>query len=226
MQERRETLRIAPKGAVTLRSGEYSQHGRLANISRSGIFIATKVGVPDRLLAREASLEIRLDAGAAEWLTVSGRIARIAPAGVAITFDTPNATLAGMLHDASSASDASLRLLSVVLIDNDERRRQLMSEGFRAAGCTVLAVGSPLEAIVRLGELSFEPNVIAVSDSYQSDDARQMRDFISSRHPDAQLITIGDELLEPEGIDYWLSSADPARDLAHRVRDVLVRWEL
>ena len=51
-----------------------------------------------------------------------------------------------------------------------------------------------------------------------------MREFIARRHPDAQLITIGDELLEPEGIDYWLSSADPARNLADRVHDVLVRW--
>lgn len=226
MQERRQTQRIAPKGAVMLRSGDYAQSGRLANISQTGILVVPSVPAPEDLLAQEASLQIRLDTAAAEWLPATGRIARISSDGIAISFDAPLPALTHMITDATGASDVSTRLLTVVLIDRNARRRNLMAIGFRAAGCTVVEVGSPLEAIVRLGELAFEPNVIAVADSYPDHDAERMREFIERRHPDAQLITIGDELLEPEGIDYWLSSEDPAHDLAHRVRSVLVRWEV
>jgi hypothetical protein len=74
---------------------------------------------------------------------------------------------------------------------------------------------------VRLGESSFEPDVIAVADS-ANDDANDMRAFVEREHPNAKLITIGDEVFQPDGFANWLSSANPNADLASRVRVVLV----
>jgi hypothetical protein len=195
MQERRQHQRIAPKGAVTLRSGEFTANGRLANISKSGVLVAMRVDDANELLANQASIEIRLDTGIAEWLTATGRITRIDDEGVAVTFDAPQSKLLAMIDKAVGASDASTRLLTVVLIDRDSSRRAKMSADLRLRGCTVFEVGSPLEAIVRLGELSFEPNVIAIADSFPAEDARAMRDFVGRRHPGAQLVTIIDDAL-------------------------------
>jgi hypothetical protein len=98
-----------------------------------------------------------------------------------------------------------------------------MTAGFRATGCGVIEAATPLEAIVRLGESSFEPDVIAIADSHPAAAADEMRDFVERNHPNAKLVTIGDALLQPDGIVHWLSSADPASDLPDRIREVLVR---
>ena len=113
--------------------------------------------------------------------------------------------------------------MSVVLIDGHTERRWAIAEGFRATGCAVIEASTPLEAIVRLGESSFEPDVIAVADSYPTSEAEEMRVFVERDHPNVKLVTIGDALIEPDGIAHWLSSADPGSDLPDRVREVLVR---
>ncbi len=77
--------------------------------------------------------------------------------------------------------------------------------------------------IVRLGESSFEPDVIAIADSHPATAADEMRSFVERYHPNAKLVTIGDSVLQPDGIAHWLSSADPASDLPVRIREVLVR---
>lgn len=172
-----------------------AHNGRLLNISKSGILVGMHTGAPALALAQSVALEIRLDAGAAEWLTATGKVARIDDHGIAITFDAPHPTLTAMIDGATGDANVSTRALTVVLIDRDALRRRRMCGELRARGCTVFEVGSPLEAIVRLGELSFEPNVIAVADSFAAEDARAMRDFIQRRHPAAQLVTIIDDAL-------------------------------
>ena len=126
-----------------------------------------------------------------------------------------------MIDEMSTASRADARIITVVLIDADPQRSSAMAAGFRATGCSVIEATTPLEAIVRLGESSFEPDIIAVADS-QTDDADEMRAFVDREHPDARLITIGDEIFQPDGFANWLSSANPDADLAARVREALV----
>ena len=49
-----------------------------------------------------------------------------------------------------------------------------------------------------------------------------MRTFVERDHPNAKLITIGDDVLQPDGLANWLSSANPDADLPARVREALV----
>jgi CheY-like chemotaxis protein len=219
--ERRRHVRIVAKGTLLFRAGKHEQSCRIANLSESGAYVLTNVTAPDRMLGRNVALELRLDAGSAEWLRATGRIIRKDLDGVAIAFDLLAAPLLRIIDALSTASLAGARILVVVLIDADPRRRDAMATGFRAAGCSVVEATSPLEAIVRLGESTFEPDVIAVADS-QSDDAEQMREFVEREHPNATLIRIGDELLRPAGRANWLSSGNPDQDLAARVREALV----
>lgn len=216
--ERRRHARIIAKGAVTLLVAGESSRGRLGNLGRGGMLV-----VSDTPLGSDAELafEIRFDGREAEWLPGVGRVVSVTSSATGIAFTAPSPRLLHAIDELASASLASARVLSVVLIDTDATRRAAMTAGFRAAGCVVMPVASQLEAIVRLGESSFEPDVIAVSDAGVP--AAEMRVFIERDHPNVKLVTIGDELLEPPGIAHWLSSADPAIDLAHRVREVLVR---
>jgi hypothetical protein len=98
-----------------------------------------------------------------------------------------------------------------------------MAEAFRATGCAVVDVSTPLEAIVRLGEFHFEPDIIAIADSLPETIAGELRAFTNVEHPRAKLITIGDDVIEPAGLAHWLSSDDPDDDLAKRVRELLLR---
>lgn len=221
--DRRQHVRIAPKGAVILTSGEHIQRGRIANLGQGGLLVAMTVADLDEPLGRAVEVEIRLDGQGAEWMRASGRIVRVAPEGIAIRFEHVPAPLARMIDEMSAASRAHLRVLSAVLVDADPSRRAVMAEGFRAAGCRVVEASTPLEAIVRLGESSFEPDLIVIADSAPTTVADELRCFIERDHPRAKLVTIGDELVEPTGSTHWLSSADPGSDLGARVCQTLGR---
>jgi hypothetical protein len=221
--ERRRHARICPKGTSFLRVDGDTLHGRIANLGEGGMLVIADADAPEGLLGRVADVEVRLDGGYAQWLHATGRVVRIEGAGVAIAFDTLSGELRGMIDELATASRARIRVLSVVLIDADAERRSAMTAGFRATGCGVIEAATPLEAIVRLGESSFEPDVIAIADSDPSPAADQMRGFVERNHPNAKLVAIGDSVLGPDGIVHWLSSTGSASDLPDRIREVLVR---
>lgn len=204
--ERRRHARIVAKGAVTFRAEGHAQRGRIADVAQGGMCVRTLVSVPDRLLRRPVELEIRLDGGHAEWLPGTGEIVRIGAHRLAIAFDAPHTALLGMIERLGTAARATARVLSVVLIDADDSRRSAMAAGFRAAGCNIVEAATPLEAIVRLGETMFEPDVIAVADS-QTSAAAEMRAFVGREHPGAKLVMIGDDVFAPDGVAHWLASA-------------------
>jgi hypothetical protein len=219
--ERRQHQRVTAKGTVVLVAGELRQRGRLANVGIGGM-LATAT-MPAQFLDQAIALELRLDDRLSSWLHLTGKIVRITEETVAVTFDAVPAVFARALDEISQASHADRRVLSMVLIDATTPRRQRMAEGFRAAGCQVIDVSSGLEAIVRLGEASFEPELIAIADSIPSSTSEDLRAFVEREHPRAKLVTIGDEIADPTGLVHWLSSADPGSDLAARVRHVLSR---
>ena len=221
--ERRKHPRIAPKGTVVVRAGEHTQQGRVVNLGLGGVLVATNVAAPSRLLGRQASVELRLDGRYAEWLRGSGKICRIGPDSFAITFEDISPILEREINDMASSSHAHYRVMNIVLVDADPQRRAAMLAAFRAVGCTVIEASSPLEAIVRLGESSFEPDLIAIGDSMPSTIAEELRTFVDREHPNTKLVTIGNEIIEPIGSAHWLSSANPAADLLKRVREMLGR---
>ncbi len=219
--ERREHARMAPKGAVTLRSERHELRGRIANLSHGGLAVATSVTAPSNLLERVVEGELRLDGQSAEWLKFTGRVSRIGAFTIAVVFETVPDALIALTNDASVASYAHGRVMSVVLVDGDPVRRAALTEGFLVVGCTVVESATALEAIVRLGESRFEPDLIAVVDSLPSATADELRGFIQREHPRARLVAIGAELIAPRGSAHWLSASDPASDLAARIRGVL-----
>ncbi|MFN0251454.1 MAG: PilZ domain-containing protein [Kofleriaceae bacterium] len=216
--ERRRHPRITPKGSVTIALDEAVLLGRIANLSRSGLLVGTCDATPD-LLGCTASLEIRLDGQAAEWLRATGRITRVDARSVAIELDMVSAALGQMVDETTSQSHAHRRAITVVLVDGDQQRREAMLEGFRSAGCVVEHAKTPLEAIVHLGESSFEPDLVAIADTANGG-AEELRAFVVRNHPRARLMAIGPDFAS-EAPGLWLSSEGPAADLPLRIRLVL-----
>ena len=220
--DRRRHVRIAPKGTVTIRALGNAHRGRLANIGVGGLYFATDVSLPDRLLGRVVELELRFDGALAAWQRLEGRVSRIAAGGAAIVFDVPTTpALLLVIDKLTTASHASARVISVVLIDADAARRAVIATAFRSTGCEVVEAATQLEAIVRLGECHFEPDIIAVANTQPVAAADQMREFIEHHHPRSMLVTIGPELLDPAGLANWLSAATATTDLPARIRDLL-----
>jgi len=218
--ERRRHIRIAPKGTVVLNALGTAHRARISNLGEGGIYLLTTTTLPERYLARIADIEIRLDGQEQQWLRATGRVLRIDPEGVAIVFDAIPAMLRRLIDEMATASRARSRVISVVLVDANVPRRTSIADGFRTAGCIVLEATTPLEAIVRLGESHFEPDAIAIADSTS---AEELRDFVAHAHPLAQLVTIGDESINPNRVVDWLSSDNPRSDLPNRVRTMLGR---
>jgi len=165
---------------------------------------------------------LRFDGALAAWQWVNGRISRIDANGVAVVFDAPAApALLAMIDELTTASHATRRIISVVLVDADAARRAAIAAGFRAAGCEVVEVATQLDAIVQLGRSHFEPDIIAVANSQPAAPADEMRTFIRRDHPGSLLVTIGPELLDPAGLANWLSSGTSTVDLPARIRELI-----
>ena len=223
-EDRRHDVRISPKGTALVRAGEYIIRGRIANLGRGGVSVRTRTTAPERLLGSRASIELRLDGQEAAWLELEGRVMRIGANTLALRLDVVPLRFTQIIDETVAASHHNDRLLSIVLVDAMTARRQNMAEGFRRAGCAVVEVATPLEAIVRLGESHFEPDLIAIADSLPEAISDELRRFVDDDHPNAKLVTIGDAETAPDGLIHWLSSANPHGDLAARIRKVLTTF--
>jgi len=224
-EERRHEHRVSPKGTVIVRAGTYLLRGRIANLSVGGLLALTRTTAPERLLASTVDLSLRLDGRDSAWLELRGQILRIGANSLAIGLGVVPPSFARIIDDTLTASHHHDRVLSIVLVDATPRRRSEMTDAFRAAGCAVIDVSTPLEAIVRLGESHFEPDLIAIADSLPVTIANELRVFVDEQHPRAKLVTIGDATSAPIGLAHWLSATNPGGDLAARIRKVLTTFE-
>jgi len=183
--------------------------------------LAIMASAPDPTVANTAvDVELRLDGSRDAWIQLSGRVIRLDQRAVAISFTTVPAAFLDLMIDSSSASHGHGRVMTVVLVDATQSRRLALAEAFRAAGCSVIDVTTPLQAIVQLGESRFEPDLIAIADSLPTTTANELRQFVEHEHPGAKLVTIG-EGIEPDGLAHWLSSMP--EDLLARIRTLLFR---
>jgi hypothetical protein len=222
-EERRRSVRFSPKGTVVLLAGELAERGRVANLSRGGLQMTISAALAADLVGQAAQLELRLDGPGAEWMRLSGTIRRVERETVAIELTSVPPEFLELVEHTSTASYRNKQVISVILVDSMATRRAAMSEAFRTVGCTVVEMSTPLEAIVRLGEIQFEPTLIVIADSAPTSTSDDLRRFVDREHPAATLITVGDGLIEPEGLLHWLSSANPEDDLVARIRELLSR---
>lgn len=223
IRERRRFARTIAKGAVVVHVAGATQNGRIVDVAEGGVLVGTSVTPPERWLGRAADVELRFDTGGGDWLRGSARVVRIAAGGLALTFLEAPSALGRALDELRGASRNRQRSLAVVVIDTDSSRRASMVRAFRSIGCAIVEAGTPLEAIVRLGESSFEPDVIAVADSSPALGAEDLRRFVEEHHPGVSLVRILGGDGPADGSPGWVSASDPRADLPQRVRELLSR---
>jgi CheY-like chemotaxis protein len=221
LTERRKHARIALKGTAILLAREHAVRARLINLSQGGFLASTLVTAPSRLLGRSVDIELRLDDPVAQWNRLEGAIVRIGNQSVAICLDATPA-LVRLVDEMTVASRTRERVISVILIDEDATRMKLLAEAFRIVGCNVIEAATSLEAIVRLGESSFEPDVIAVADSIPAATANEMREFVRRNHPQVKLVSIT-EVIDPAVDIFQLTPQDLRGNLADAIRRLLGR---
>ena len=222
--ERRRDVRISPKGTAIMRiarADPYVLQGRVANLSRGGLLIATRTTAVQRVLGERIDVSLRLDGGETNWFELGAQVMRINASSIAMSLITVPLGFTQYIEDTVTRSERNDRMLSIVIVDATAERRSAMAEAFRSGGCTVIEVSTPLEAIVRLGESDFEPDLVAIADSQPAETSDEMRRFVEIEHPGARLVTINDAA-SAEGLELWLSSMNPHADLAARIRRVLV----
>jgi hypothetical protein len=217
--ERRSAPRISPKGSVSLRTASQRINGRLDNVSYGGVRI-TALGPIAIEVGDEAAMALRLDGISSAWLDLGARVVRVAGATIALELQRVTEGFMDMMTASMYAARTNGRRMTVVLVDASLERRMRMAEAFRSAGCLVTTVTTPLEAIVRLGELEFEPDVIAISDS-RCANAEDLRRFAAHAHPRAKLVRIGEQLASSASREYWLSAAHYGRELVANIRLML-----
>lgn len=217
--ERRRHIRLSPKGTVIVQAGSYLLRGRVCNLSLCGLLSTSRTTAPERLLGSVVEIGLRLDGGSSRWLECKGRLLRIGANSLALSLDVVPASFSRIVDELQAASDRNDRVLSVVLVEANAERRSEIAHAFRAGGCSVIDVSTPLEAIVRLGEADFEPDLIAVADSLPATISDELRGFVDREHPDAMLVAIGDAAADPGNNEHWLSSLPD--HLHDRVRGVL-----
>jgi len=204
-------------------AGEDTCRCRIVNLSHGGILVIAPMRAGEVLVpGRSLEIELRFDGKDSRWLRLAGRIRRVQETTIAMEFEKVSLEFIQLVDDSLGASYGRRRILSVVSVDATAGRRTPIAEAFRSAGCIVVEVSTPLEAIVRLGELEFEPDLIVIADSVPGSISGELRQFIEREHPRAKLVTVGDDLINPNEQNHWLSSADPGRDLLTRVRRLLL----
>jgi CheY-like chemotaxis protein len=219
--DRRSHPRLALKGTVVVRAGEIVMHARLVDLARGGLFARSQVIAPPKLLGRRAAVELRLDDRRTTWMRLEGEVVRIAGAAIALRFDEVPAEFGALVDALQVASQRGQRTISVLIVDDPSRRRDAISDGFRALGCTVVEAATPLDAIVRMCEAQFEVEVVAIADSNPPARAAELRDFIAREHATARIVAITDSAVAPPGLSRWVSGVLSGSDLVDRLRSLL-----
>lgn len=220
--ERRRHSRIVLKGTAIVLVGEHAVRCRIGNLSEGGFLGSTLITAPARLLGRTADIELRLDDPEARWIRLEARIVRITAERIAVAFSQPRPALIRLVEAMTTASRVRHRRLVVFLIDPSSEQRQRMATAFAEVGCEVIEAASSLEAVVRLGELAFEPDLIAVGESVPAAAALELRDFVRRDHAGVKLVSLTDSEQLLDATD-WLLSTAPGLQLATRIRDLLAR---
>lgn len=202
MVERRRFTRITPKGTTRLHIANTTRRARLVDLGQGGMLVALKSPLAAELLARDLEIEMRFDDPLAEWVWTRGSITRIEGDSAAIALVDAPVVLTGLI--ALMAAAATVR--TVVVIDRDRRRRARIASELGMLGCTVVETATPLEMIVRLGEASFEPDLVVIADSTTV--GPELWAFVAKYHPHAAIVSSnpGDDGNERAAAARWLTS--------------------
>ena len=192
--ERRHGGRVESTGTVILH-GEPAIHGRVLDVAVGGLsLLAEGVTTPPEL-GTFVRLEVRFD-GHGRWLRLTGFVVRSDVRGTASAVvirlrDAPPDFEDLVQDEILFALECALRR-HVLLVDPARGRRELVAAAFRAVGCVVIEVSSPLEAIAAIDQSQLHLWGVVIGDTEIASRADELREFLSVTYPHVPLIVVGE----------------------------------
>jgi CheY-like chemotaxis protein len=136
-------------------------------------------------------LDLRLD-GRGRWLHLSGVVVRVDTHGpdfvLAIELLVVPADFEDLVQDELLSELECAQQPQLLLVDGARGRRELVAHAFRAMGCHVIEVSSPLEAIAKIDQSRLHLWAVMVADSKLASQAEELRRFLGETHPDVRQI--------------------------------------
>ncbi len=197
LNERRQHMRASAPGTVILRGRGREARGRSVAVSETTLEVRCEGGCPLVSLAGiPLEIEMRLDGAAGTWFLLHGRVTRVRPADDTLVVAIGALPLPLAVLLTSKRGQPRTRSIEVMVVDRDLARRAQVADAFRAEGCHVLEVSTPLEAIDRLGAAAYATDVIAVADTVPDSIAIDLRNHLDAAYVDALVVAVG----EPEWV--------------------------
>ncbi|HEY5938776.1 MAG TPA: PilZ domain-containing protein [Kofleriaceae bacterium] len=222
--ERRRSGRVQATGSAVIH-GAFASHARIIDLAMGGL----RLQVDDAATLPEGgarvALDVRLD-GLGRWLHLIGSIVRVdargAGARLVIELHVVPADFEDLVQDELLSALECAQRPRILVVDGARGRRELVAAAFRAAGCHVIEVSSPLEAIAEIDQSRLHLWAVVIADTKRASQANELRKFVAETYPYVRLIDIGRRV---RGHGTTRLSVDGIPDLAVQIHDFVATRE-
>lgn len=189
--ERRRHVRTPARGSVLLRSADETIRGRLLNINVEGIEVACGQVRSEDTLAGVFEVGLRFDGRTGSWLHSPGRLLHVrAPrSSVVVRFDPMSPELEAATLALARRSDGAQAAM-VMIVDRDHFRCRSIALAFRARGCVVVEVVSPLDAFDWLASGHADLALILVGTTSPRSIGEELEAYLTLAHPESLILRL------------------------------------
>ena len=195
-RERRHGGRVEASGTAIVR-GSCALHGRIVDLAIAGLSLQVEGSVSLPGVGDGVHVVVRLD-GAGNWFHVNGTVTRIearkSTTTVAISLSGVPQDFEDLVQDELVSVLECAREPQILLVDAARGRRDLVAAAFRAIGCRVVDVSSPLEAIAEIDQSRLHLWAVVIADTDLASRADDLRGFLRETYPRVPLVVVGDGL--------------------------------
>jgi hypothetical protein len=207
--DRREHVRVVASGSVIVQ-GRGSSRGRLSNISSGGMLTRLGDGELRPGSGENVEVELHLDRTGATWLRFCGEVVRSDQRELAISFTAVPVDLADVVQAALTSALDGAALAHVLLVDANVLRRTPFAALLRRAGCRVVEVTTPLDAIAHLGGSAIRSWVVAIATTVPESTADELQHFLAESDSPVEVRMLGTE--SPTSALAWFTATAQRRD--------------
>lgn len=214
--DRRNSGRVQATGTAVIH-GTFAAHARIIDLAIGGLSLRVDDGaaVPD--VGARVHLDARLD-GIGHWLHLIGSVVRVnrRRSGTVLVIEllVVPPDFEDLVQSELLCALECARVPWILLVDGERARRELVAGAFRAMGCHVIEVSSPLEAIAEIDQSRLHLWAAVIADSKLASQAEELRNFLAETYPGVPLIDVGQR---PRREGTTRLSVDGVPDLALQV---------
>lgn len=138
-------------------------------------------------------VELHLDRTGAMWLRFRGEVVRSDHRELAISFTAVPLDFVDVVQDALVSALEGAALAHVLLVDANAERRTPFAALLRRAGCRVVEVTTPLDAIAHLGGSAIYSWVVAIASTVPVSTAEELQHFLTESDAPVDVRMLGNK---------------------------------